>query len=127
MTEPAYVYVTYILSTLERVLAVLTKEYWVWHRNASPDWRPGSRWEHQDYDDARQVDIVGEVLEHDRPKRLVISWRAPGGSETSRMTFTVEPSLDGAVRLMGSRTRISCRVRTWIAGSGRAGRWCCRA
>ena len=46
MSNPAFVYVTFIASTPERVFdaltnAELTKDYWVRHRNASPDWRPG--------------------------------------------------------------------------------------
>nr|WP_231753714.1 SRPBCC family protein [Burkholderia savannae] len=104
MADPAYVYVTYIASTPERVFdaltnAELTKEYWCRHRNASPDWKPGSRWEHQDYDDPRTVDLVGDVIENDSPSRLVISWRFPTGSEDTRVTFAVEPFMDDAVRL----------------------------
>jgi uncharacterized protein YndB with AHSA1/START domain len=100
MSNPAFVYVTYIGSTPERVFdaltnAELTKDYWVRHRNASSDWQPGSRWEHQDYDDAGKVDIVGEVVERDAPHRLVVTWRAPSGEgETSRVTYTVEPFED---------------------------------
>jgi len=44
MGNPAFVYVTFIAATPERVFdaltnAELTKDYWVRHRNASPDWR----------------------------------------------------------------------------------------
>jgi uncharacterized protein YndB with AHSA1/START domain len=69
------------------------------HRNASPDWRPGSRWEHQDYDDPSRVDIVGEVVENDPPHRLVVTWRTPSGEgEESRVTYLVEPH-EGIVKL----------------------------
>lgn len=104
MGNPAFVYVTFIAATPERVFdaltnAELTKDYWVWHRNASSDWRPGSRWEHQDYDDPSRVDIVGEVVENDPPRRLVVTWRTPSGEgEESRVTYLVEP-YEGVVKL----------------------------
>ncbi|WP_321792614.1 SRPBCC family protein [Burkholderia pyrrocinia] len=104
MGNPAFVYVTFIAATPERVFdaltnAELTKDYWVRHRNASPDWRPGSRWEHQDYDDPSRVDIVGEVVENDPPHRLVVTWRTPSGEgEESRVTYLVEPH-EGVVKL----------------------------
>ncbi|BAX59802.1 SRPBCC family protein [Burkholderia stabilis] len=104
MGNPAFVYVTFIAATPERVFdaltnAELTKDYWVRHRNASPDWRPGSRWEHQDYDDPSRVDIVGEVVVNDPPRRLVVTWRTPSGDgEESRVTYLVEPH-EGVVKL----------------------------
>ncbi|AWU98207.1 hypothetical protein DM992_00465 [Burkholderia sp. JP2-270] len=104
MGNPAFVYVTFIAATPERVFdtltnAELTKDYWVRHRNASSDWRPGSRWEHQDYDDPSRVDIVGEVVENDPPHRLVVTWRTPSGDgEESRVTYLVEPH-EGVVKL----------------------------
>ncbi|AOJ30580.1 SRPBCC family protein [Burkholderia metallica] len=104
MSNPAFVYVTFIASTPERVFdaltnAELTKDYWVRHRNVSPDWRPGSRWEHQDYDDPSRVDIVGEVVERDPPRKLVVTWRTPSGEgEESRVTYVVEPH-EGVVKL----------------------------
>ncbi|AIO49160.1 SRPBCC family protein [Burkholderia cenocepacia] len=104
MGNPAFVYVTFIAATPERVFdaltnAELTKDYWVRHRNASSDWRPGSRWEHQDYDDPSRVDIVGEVVENDPPRRLVVTWRTPSGEgEESRVTYLVEP-YEGVVKL----------------------------
>lgn len=104
MGNPAFVYVTFIAATPERVFdaltnAELTKDYWVRHRNASPDWRPGSRWEHQDYDDPSRVDIVGEVVVNDPPRRLVVTWHTPSGDgEESRVTYLVEPH-EGVVKL----------------------------
>lgn len=102
MTKPAFVYVTYIATTPEKVFnalvdADLTKQYWVHHRNAS-DWKVGSRWEHQDYDDASVVDIAGTVLESDPPKKLVVSWASPSDGKESRVTYLIEPVYD-AVRL----------------------------
>jgi uncharacterized protein YndB with AHSA1/START domain len=100
-SRPKFVYVTYINSTPEKVWNALTdpemtKQYWVRHRNAS-DWKPGSPWQHQDYDDANVVDIVGKVIESAPPRRLVITWAFPAdaanGAKHSRVTFQVEPFL----------------------------------
>lgn len=108
MSKAKFVYVTYINSTPEKVFNALTdpeltKLYWARHRNAS-DWKVGSEWRHEDYDDASLVDCVGEVIERTSPSRLVITWAAPSdkgnAAKTSRVTFLVEPSPKmGAVRL----------------------------
>jgi uncharacterized protein YndB with AHSA1/START domain len=104
--KPDFVYVTYIDSTVDKVWNALTdpeltKDYWVRHRNVS-DWKVGSRWTHQDYDDASKVDIVGQVLESEPPKRLVVSWASPADEgqprKTSRVTYQVEQFND-VVRL----------------------------
>ena len=57
MSRPIFIYVTYINSTPGRVWQALTdpaftRKYWVNHRNAS-DWKVGSEWRHEDYDDRR--------------------------------------------------------------------------
>lgn len=98
-TKPDFVYVTYIATTPEKIWQALTdseiiKVYWGRHRNAS-DWKPGSRWAHQDYDDPGTVDIVGKVIESVPPKRLVLTWSSPpdehNPAKTSRVTFEIEP------------------------------------
>jgi len=106
VNKPQFVYVTYIASTQEKIFDALTdsemtRQYWFGRRNAS-DWKPGSVWEHQKYDDAKRVDICGTVIENTRPKRLVITWARPldvgDEAKTSRVTFDLEPH-EGAVRL----------------------------
>jgi uncharacterized protein YndB with AHSA1/START domain/DNA-binding transcriptional ArsR family regulator len=97
--RPAYVYVTYIRSTAERVWkaltdADLTGAYWG-HSNVS-DWQPGSRWEHRRTDGSGIADVVGTVLEAVPPERLVMTFGAPDGDEHAAgdpptVTFAIEP------------------------------------
>ena len=102
MNNSKFIYVTYIQSTVEKVFNALTdpemtKDYWGRHRNVS-DWKVGSRWAHQDYDDGSKVDIVGKVIENTPPRRLALSWAFPvdqaNASKTSRVTFNVEQFRD---------------------------------
>ncbi len=104
--KPEFVYVTYISTTPEKVYDALldpemTKLFWGRARNVS-DWKVGSRWSHQNYDDDKDVNVVGEVVEADRPRRLVLTWQsahpAMAGEKPSRVTFLIE-SVFGAVRL----------------------------
>ena len=113
MDKPEFVYVTYILSTPEKVWNALvdgevTKQYWFRRKNAS-DWKVGSKWEHQDYDNPATVDIVGKVVESVPPRRLVITWALPAdaGAEEkpSRVTFEIEPFQE-AVRLNVTHDRL---------------------
>ena len=95
----SFVYVTFIRTTPEKVFEAITRpemarRYWG-HENVSEDWQPGSRWQHIRTDEARTVDLVGEVLESDPPKRLVISWanesQKDDPDQYSRVTFDIEP------------------------------------
>jgi uncharacterized protein YndB with AHSA1/START domain len=106
MDKPQFVYVTYITSTQEKVWNALrdgelTKQYWGNRINQS-DWKVGSRWEHRDRDDAKLVDVVGQVVESDPPRKLVLTWAMPADearpSAHSRVTFVLE-QLGDAVRL----------------------------
>jgi uncharacterized protein YndB with AHSA1/START domain/DNA-binding transcriptional ArsR family regulator len=87
-TAPTFVYVTYIEASPERVWHALTDadlsgEYWA-HRNES-DWQVGSEWRHVRPDGSGIADVVGEVLESDPPRRLVITF---GGS--TKAIFTID-------------------------------------
>jgi len=106
MTRPQFVYVTYIHSTPEKVWAALTdgeitKDYWSRRRNVS-DWKVGSKWTHQDYDDPKKVDVVGTVLESTPPRRLVVSWASPAEADNpakvSRVTYQIDV-VEGEVKL----------------------------
>ncbi|MFJ5263181.1 ArsR/SmtB family transcription factor [Streptomyces sp. NPDC088387] len=99
--KPTYVYVTYIASTPEKVWdtltdAELTAGYWG-HSNVS-DWRPGSRWEHVRTDGSGVADVYGEVVESERPTRLVTTWGYPANEgkdeEFSRVTFDIQRHAD---------------------------------
>ena len=95
--RPDYVYVTYIESSPERVWQALTSadlsaQYWG-HSNVS-DWQPGSSWEHRRVDGSGIADVVGTIIESTPPKRLALTFGAPGeeapGGPTV-VTFDIEP------------------------------------
>jgi uncharacterized protein YndB with AHSA1/START domain/DNA-binding transcriptional ArsR family regulator len=112
MTDPGYVYVTYIRATAERVWEALTDPdltaaYWG-HRNVSADWRAGSRWDHVRADGTGDTDGGGTVEVADPPRRLVLSWEPPAQlpGPTSRVTFDIEPWGD-IVRLTVTHTDLT--------------------
>jgi uncharacterized protein YndB with AHSA1/START domain len=77
MSNPKFVYVTYIRTTPEKLWAALTdpetiRKFW-FGITAESDWRPGSSWRLK-FEDGRTADI-GEILEADPPRKLVIRWR----------------------------------------------------
>jgi uncharacterized protein YndB with AHSA1/START domain len=95
--RPSYVYVTYIGASADRVWEALTDpdltaEYWG-HRNVS-DWQEGSAWEHRRLDDSGVADVIGTVLESVPPRRLTMTFDAPGETPAegpSKVTFEIEP------------------------------------
>jgi uncharacterized protein YndB with AHSA1/START domain len=115
----SFIYVTYILSTPEKVFEAITRpdiarRYWG-HENVS-DWQPGSKWQHVRANDERTVELVGEVVEASPPARLVITWanasEAAEADAYSRVTFEIEPYED-MVRLTVSHDDL-------VVGSGMA-------
>ena len=104
MTDTAFVYVTYIATTAQRmwesiVRPEFAREYWG-HENVS-DWKVGSRWEHVEPKSGK-VRVVGKVTEFDPPRRLVMTWVDPAleadPAQHSRVTFELE-SIADMVRL----------------------------
>ena len=82
--RPSFRYVSYIRGSAEQVWdaltdADLTAAFWG-HANRS-DWQVGSTWEHVRVDGSEVRDVVGTVLESDRPHRLTITFDAPARSE----------------------------------------------
>jgi uncharacterized protein YndB with AHSA1/START domain len=92
-----FVYVTYIRTTPDELWEALikpefTRAYWcdTWQDS---DWKVGSPWRVM-IPDGRVADS-GEVLEIERPRRLVLSWRNEftemKAEGYSRATFELEP------------------------------------
>jgi uncharacterized protein YndB with AHSA1/START domain len=105
MAKTKYVYVTYIASTPQKVFQAitdpaLTRQYWGDMENIS-DWKPGSPWRHVG-PDGRTVRMVGEVIEHAPPRRLVITWAWPqeasDRAKRTRVAFDLEQK-DAMVKL----------------------------
>jgi uncharacterized protein YndB with AHSA1/START domain len=104
MSKASFVYVTYIAAPAEKVFEALrdpafTRQYWNGENRS--DWKAGSRWEHHLTGEASPR-IVGTVVECTPPRKLVLSWAAPGTEndpgQVSRATLEVEP-LEGMVLL----------------------------
>jgi uncharacterized protein YndB with AHSA1/START domain len=105
MSKPSFVYVTYIRSSADKVWSALTSpEYtaktWFGAHHET-DWQAGSPWRLV-FPDGRVADS-GEIVEIDRPRRLVLRWlnekpelKAEGWS---RCTIEIESVADDAVKL----------------------------
>lgn len=101
MTGSKFVYVTYIRTTPEKLWDALTqpeftRQYWseTWQESA---WQAGASWKIM-IPDGRLGDS-GEVIEIDKPRRLVLSWRNEFVPELrleghTRMTYELEPMGD---------------------------------
>ena len=76
-TTSSFVYVTYIRTTPEELWTALTtpeflKKYW-FGMNIETDWQAGSPWKLV-FPDGRVAD-AGDIVEIEKPKRLVLKWR----------------------------------------------------
>ncbi|HWD21426.1 MAG TPA: SRPBCC family protein [Verrucomicrobiae bacterium] len=103
MTNPEFIYTTYIRTTPEKVWNAITnpeftRQYWGGYENVS-DWKPGSKWAHVANDAARSVMVGGKVEESVPLKRLVLTWASPSNeADVSRVTFEIE-AIEDMVRL----------------------------
>lgn len=105
LTPSKFVYVTFIRATPERLWSALTtpeftKQYW-FGMHCESEWKAGSSWRLM-FQDGRVAD-TGEIVEAERPKRLVIKWRNEFRPEIkaegySRCTIDLEPIAE-AVKL----------------------------
>ena len=103
--KSSFVYVTYIRTTPTELWTALTtsefmKQYW-FGMNFETDWKVGSPWK-LIFPDGRIAD-TGEIVELDRPRRLVLRWRNEFRPELAaegyaRCSIELEPQ-DGAVKL----------------------------
>ena len=101
MNRSTFVYVTYIRTTPEKLWSALTdpamtKQYWYGMHQES-DWLPGAAWKLV-FPDGRIAD-TGEIVEADRPRRLILKWRNEFNPEMksegySRCVMELEPAED---------------------------------
>ena len=99
MARSTFVYVTYIRTTQEKLWFALTdaefmKQYW-FGMSCESRWTAGSSWRMVSGDG--QISDVGEIIESEPPRRLVIRWRNQNKPEIaaegeSRCTMELEPS-----------------------------------
>lgn len=95
VSKSSFEYVIYIHGEPEDVWRGLTepeftRRYW-FHDNVS-DWTEGAKWESRRSGGGDEaVDIVGVVIEIERPHRLVLSWAPPADADdpdkVSRVSF----------------------------------------
>ncbi|THD57829.1 SRPBCC family protein [Phenylobacterium sp.] len=111
MDKPSFVYVTYIVTTPQKVWDAITDAELsgaYWQRSNVSDWKVGSAWTHGFA--GKPADLVGEVLETDPPTRLVLSWtpasQVGNPERTSRVAFDIEP-LGEKVRLTVTHTELT--------------------
>lgn len=96
MNKPEFVYTTYIKTTPEKVWAAITnpefaRQYWGGRENIS-DWKKGSKWKHVPEGNENDVAVMGEVLESDPPRRLVLTWADPKApADESRVILEIDP------------------------------------
>ena len=99
MARSAFVYVTYIRTTPEKLWSALTevefiKQYWFGFRCES-EWTAGSAWKMVSADE--QIYDTGEIVEAEPPRRMVIRWHHQLRPELkaegdSLCTMELEPS-----------------------------------
>lgn len=103
MSKPAFVYVTYIASTPEKVFKALTDtdataKFWFGNAVKS-DWKVGSP---VTFHREGKLILSGKVIEHDAPRRLSYTFtphhEPHNGSDTSRVVMDLEPQ-KGQVKL----------------------------
>jgi uncharacterized protein YndB with AHSA1/START domain len=96
MSKPAFVYVTYIETSAEKLWQALTdgdftERYWFGHRVTS-DWTVGSAYR---FVNQGKPMVEGKVLVSDPPRRLAYSWdvvkEGAAREPTSRVTFDLVP------------------------------------
>lgn len=116
MSKPEFVYVIYIHATSQKIWEALrdpemTREFWGRRRNQS-DWKVGSVWRHENYDDANDIAVAGTVVESNPPHRLVLTWTRPGNTDReliSRVSFDIEEFM-GSARLTVTHSELTAET-----------------
>jgi uncharacterized protein YndB with AHSA1/START domain len=100
-SKPEHVHVTYIKTTPERLWQALTDgsvtSRYYFGTVVKSDWKPGSQYRFTDANG--KVHIEGEVVEADRPRKLVTTFKATWDDEVSKdkptvATFEIQPMGD---------------------------------
>jgi len=124
MAKSTFVYVTYIRTTPEKLWSALTgaefqRQYW-FGMHAESEWKAGSPWKLVS-EDGRIWDS-GEIVEAQRPRRLVIRWHHQMKPELKAegptlCTMELEPTA-GAVKLSITHTieREAAKVIEAVSG-----------
>ena len=122
MKTTELVYVSYIRTTPEKLWAAITKpeftrQYWAGNENIS-EWKKGSKWEHVKSGKRDEVMVIGEVLESNPPKLLVLSWADPDEpAAKSRVTFEIQPLEDMvSLRVVHGELETGSTMATSVSG-----------
>ena len=124
MARSTFVYVTYIRTTPEKLWSALTEpkfqeQYW-FGMHCESGWTTGSPWKL--VSGAGELFDAGEIVEAERPRRLVIRWQHQNKPELkaegfSLCTMELEPN-PGAVKLTITHSieREPSKVITAVSG-----------
>ena len=120
MANDGFVYVTYIRTTPEKLWDALLKSeftrlYWFGVTQES-EWKKGASWKIV-LSDGRVAD-AGEILEIDKPRRLVIKWRNEFRPDLkaegySQCTIEIEPHRGGFRRLAKNPIELKEHAGNW--------------
>jgi uncharacterized protein YndB with AHSA1/START domain len=117
MSEPHFVYVTYIRTTPGKLWNALTRGGFMakyWHARIDSTWKVGAPV--RTFTPKGTLDWDGKVLDFDPPRRLSYTFRIMGVlKRSSRIVFDIEPA-GAAVKLTLSHYGIEARRRKDIAG-----------
>lgn len=117
MSDPHFVYVTYIATTPKKLWNALTRGDFMaqyWHSRIQSDWKVGSPV--QTITRKGGVDWDGKVLQYDPPRLLSFTFRILGFQKrSSRIVFQLEPK-GSIVKLTLLHYNIEARCRKGIGG-----------
>ncbi len=119
MSGEPFVYVTYIASTPEKVWRALTdralnRHWWGAEAISDHDWRIGTPWGLVATNAGRTIRHVGEVLENEPGKRLVLSWSDVDDKEKPTRVAMEIAEVDAMVRLTITHDDLNASMRKKI-------------
>jgi len=120
IVPPDLVYIYFIRATPERVWDALTQSAFTskffFGRTVESDWKQGSPWKMLLPDGG--LDVFGEVLISDRPRKLQLTWDVewsdePDPPKAAIITYDIEPAGD-AVKLTMTQHTTSAIPRKYL-------------